>query len=252
MNIFHKILDCLFIRNITVENMLAQSDLKEFSYLPEKNKNKIRKYLQEGMSKGLNPQAVTLNLIGRINPQTFKREGGIISLSNQQKQEIKTIHSYLLNFDNRYFDVEMRDKRFDRSVRKSIRNKIPLAKEKIDKILNSIENLILRRDVGIVVHDEVFKAIAKSEYDSILKLINEGEITKDMVTKWWSDSGDEKTRESHKELGKRYDKAHAIPFDEPFITESGAKLMYPHDDTLGAPQEEISGCRCKCQYYIEF
>lgn len=242
----------LFIRNLAVEHLLSNSELKSFSSLPEKDRNKIRQYLKDGMSKGLNPQNITLNLIGRINPITHKREGGIISLSSQQKKEIEVIRAFLVNFDDRYFDIEMRDKRFDRSVKKANTTKIPLAQEHIDKILNSIENLILKRDVGLIVHNEVFEALNRNEFDSIKKYIDDGTITKDMVIKWWSSSGDERTRESHKELSKRYDKAHAIPFDEPFITKSGAKLMYPHDSSLGAPKEETDGCRCKCGYFVDF
>ena len=246
------IMQGLFIRNMAVENILEASDLREFSNLSEEERNRIRQYLKEGMSKGLNPQEISLNLIGRINPTTYKREGGIITLSSHQKKEVEIIRSFLINFDDKYFELEMRDKRFDKSIKKANSNKIPLTQEKIDKIINSIENLILRRDVGLIVHNEVFKAFSTNEHDSILRSINEGLITKDMVTKWWSNCGDEKVRESHKELGERYNKTHTIPFDEPFVTKSGQKLMYPHDDSFGAPKEEIDGCRCKCEYYIDF
>ena len=49
----------LFIRNLAVEHLLSNSELKSFSSLPEKDRNKIRQYLKDGMSKGLNPQNIT-------------------------------------------------------------------------------------------------------------------------------------------------------------------------------------------------
>ena len=103
-----------------------------------------------------------------------------------------------------------------------------------------------------IARTETMQAINRAERAAIAQNIEEGLITADMVTKWWSDTGDERTRISHVNLGNRYKKENAIGFDEPFETMNGSKLLYPGDTSLGADLHEIIHCRCKCQYYIEF
>jgi hypothetical protein len=60
--------------------------------------------------------------------------------------------------------------------------------------------------------------------------------------KTWATIGDNKVRESHREVDGL-----TIPIDQPFELEGGL-MMYPRDDSLGASDEEINGCRC----WLEF
>ena len=56
--------------------------------------------------------------------------------------------------------------------------------------------------------------------------------------KQWIYTRDARTRDDHRYRG-------VVPLDEPFeLPESGARLMYPGDTSLGAPLETIINCRC--------
>ena len=63
------------------------------------------------------------------------------------------------------------------------------------------------------------------------------------VYKVWRTRNDMRVRASHGEL-----EGNRIPLVNPFITISGAELMYPHDPT--APLSETAGCRCRLSYLI--
>lgn len=60
--------------------------------------------------------------------------------------------------------------------------------------------------------------------------------------KTWASMGDNKVRESHRAVDGL-----TIPIDQPFELVGGL-MMYPRDDSLGASDEEINGCRC----WLEF
>ena len=58
------------------------------------------------------------------------------------------------------------------------------------------------------------------------------------LTHTWETMRDEKVRGSHALADGQ-----TVPINEPF-TVGGYKLMFPCDDSLGAPPDEVLGCRC--------
>jgi hypothetical protein len=62
-----------------------------------------------------------------------------------------------------------------------------------------------------------------------------------VARKAWLTSGNDNVRDSHKDAGKKYSVAKAIPLDEPFIV-GGHALQYPGDSS--GPTEEIINCHC--------
>ena len=71
------------------------------------------------------------------------------------------------------------------------------------------------------------------EYDDLITAVENG-----ATTKTWHTERDKRVRPTHKEA-----ELQTVPIWEPFIV-GGAELMFPGDDSLGAPDEELSNCRC--------
>lgn len=240
-----------------IRNERAERDLKEFSSnfitnITEEVKNVIRFELSEGLARGDNPRTTALNIVGRVNPTTKKREGGVIGLSSNQVKWVANARKYLESLDKRYFTLGLRDKRFDSLVRKAIDNGTKLTKDEINKLITAYEKKALKYRGDAIARTEIIQAINRGEYASIRQAIEEGYIKENQVRKWWDDTGDSRTRLTHIGLGNKYNKKNMIGFNEPFVSSSGSKLMYPGDLSLGANLKEIVHCRCKAQYDIDF
>lgn len=240
------------IRNPKVEEELSEYSSNFITNISDEIKTNIRATLTDGQSRGVNPRETALNIIGRINPTTKKREGGVIGLSTNQVGWVSNARLYLENLDKRYFNLGLRDKRFDSLVQKAINDKRKLTKDEISRLLTAYENKALRFRGNAIARTETMQAINRGEYAAILQNIEDGLIAENQVTKWWDDTHDGRTRLTHISLGNIYDRRNPIPFNEPFVTATGQQLLYPGDRSLGADLREIVNCRCKAQYNIDF
>lgn len=240
------------IRNYAVEQDLRDYSSRFVTNISDEVKESVQITLSDGMARGLNPRETALNIVGRMDKSTGKRIGGTIGLAANQTRWVNNARLYLQNLDERYFTLRLRDKRFDSVVKKAIAEGNKLNKEKISQLITAYENKALKYRADAIARTETMQAINRAERAAIAQNIEEGLITSDMVIKWWSNSKDERVRESHIILGSKYNKQNAIGFDEPFETSTGSKLLYPGDTSLGANPREIIHCRCKCMYYVDF
>jgi len=81
--------------------------------------------------------------------------------------------------------------------------------------------------------------IALNETNWIYNNENHKELVKKgQLTHTWLSKQDERVRDSHVRADGQ-----TVPIDEPF-TVNGYKMMFPSDDSLGAPASETLNCRC--------
>lgn len=240
------------VRNPTIERQLAQYSSDFITNMTNEMKESVRLILTDGVARGENPRATALNIVGRIDPVTKKRVGGVIGLSKNQTNWVINVRKYLTNLDERYLTMGLRDKRFDSVFKKAIMERKPLTEETIVRMLTAYEQKAVRYRGEMIARTETIEAINRAESDAIHQAIDEGLITKNMVRKWWDDTGDGRTRPSHLYMGRTYNRENPIPIDEPFVFQSGEKCMYPGDTSLGLSPKEVINCRCKVQYEIDF
>lgn len=245
------------IFQFNMRNYAVEQDLRKFSSnwitnITNEVKENIRISLEEGMRNGDNPRTTALNIVGRVNLSTRKREGGVIGLSSNQLRWVSNTKNYLEELDERYFNLKLRDKRFDATVRKAIDNNENLSKKTIEKLLTSYKARALRYRGEVIARTETLHSISRGRNASYIQAIEEGTLTKRQITKEWDDVGDGRERLSHVYLGNKYGRGKGIGFDEAFITQSGARLMYPGDNSLNAPLDEIIQCRCRARYRVDW
>jgi hypothetical protein len=82
--------------------------------------------------------------------------------------------------------------------------------------------------------------------ESYRQAIDAGDLSPENVTGTWGATGDRRTRDTHQEMNGQNRK-----FGTPFVSPSGARLMYPGDTSLGAGPEEIVNCRCTKIFRID-
>lgn len=251
-NAFGLVTPVFNIRNSAVERELSEFSSRFVKEITDEMRKSIQETLTDGMMRGINPRETAINIVGRYNPVTHKRIGGTIGLASNQVKWVNNARRYLENLDERYFSLGLRDKRFDSIVKKAIAEGKKLTKEKISQLITAYESKALKYRADAIARTETIQAINRAERAAIAQQIEKGLITADLVTKWWSNSADERVRLSHVELGRRYNKENQIGFDEPFETMTGSKLLYPGDTSFGADASEIIHCRCKCMYRVDF
>lgn len=240
------------MRNPRVENDLKVNSSILITRLTEEARQNVRNALQDGMIKGDNPRTTALNIVGRIDPVTKQRIGGVIGLTENQEMWVRNAERYLKQLDPKYFNLKLRDKRFDSIVQKAIESGKPLSSDDVSKIITRYKAAALKWRGENISRTETIQALNRGEYMANMQLVQEGLIKPEQVTKEWDDVGDSRVRHTHRFLAQKYGKGKGIGLDEPFISPSGARLMFPGDSRLGAPVEEIAHCRCRVHIRVNW
>lgn len=237
------------VRNLGGEQELRQNSAAMVTNIVADQRAAIRTALEEGLSQGQNPTRTALNVVGKINRVTGRREGGIIGLTQAQERYVASARAELSSGDpealRNYLTRGRRDKRFDRAVMQAIKAERPLPADAVDKITARYSDSLLKLRGDMIGRTETIRALGKSRDDAIRQQINAGKIDAADVTKEWVAAIDGRTRETHVALHGK-----SASMDGKFHSPSGAFLAFPGDPS--APAAEVVNCRCVLTYRIDY
>lgn len=235
------------LRSPRAERWLRDASSRLVTEVVEPQREMIRSFLTQGLAAGNNPRTMALDLVGRVNRVTKVREGGIIGLTSQQSAWVTRARAELESLDDRYLGRKLRDKRFDKAVKKAIADGKPLPAATIDNAITRMQAITEKYRGDVIARTEAITALRAGQFESIEQAINESEIERADIVKVWDDTGDARTRPEHVQAGIDY--ADGIPVDEPFIVD-GEALMYPGDQ--GGSAANTIQCRCSMFTRIDF
>ena len=236
------------MRNTQAEDWLRQQSSSLVTRVQEDTRVNIMNILETGTREGNNPRTTALDIVGRIDPITQRRTGGIIGLAQNQEQWVSNARVDLMtgNYEN-YLRRVQRDKRFDSVVRAAMKSGEPLSQSEIDKLIIRYKDKLLKMRGEAIGRTETVQALNRSQFETMRQAIDIGSIKRADAFKVWDTAGDARVRESHKLMdGQR------VQIDEPFVTPDGERLMHPGDISLGASAGEIIHCRCRIKWDIDF
>ena len=247
----------LTIFRFDMRNELAEQDLRFHSStfiagITDEIRENVRITLEQGMIEGRNPRNTALDIVGRIDPQTGKRVGGVIGLTNNQTSWVTTARRRLQTLDKKYFNMGLRDKRFDSIVQRAIQENRSLTNSEVEKIVIAYKKNALRFRGEAISRTETIQSINRGEFAAYKQAVADGTIQQKALTKEWDDVGDNRTRTTHSVLGEKYGKNKGIDLDDAFVSPSGSRLLYPGDQSLNADPSEIVFCRCKARYRVNW
>jgi len=236
-------------RNLAAENWMRDHSATLVTNIVEDQKVAIRSALEEGLRRGDNPTKTALWVAGRVNRVTGKREGGIVGLTAQQSQYVASARQELLSGDvaamRNYLDRGRRDKRFDRTVLKALKEDKPLPAETVDRIVTRYADGLLKLRADTIALNETFEALASAKEIAFRQQIDKGRVQAQAVTKTWRRSPSEHPRLQHTAMhGQK------VQFDQPFTAPDGTPIPYPH--APGVPARHTLGCKCFAEYKIDF
>lgn len=208
----------------------------------------IRESLSAGLERGDNPTRTALNVVGRVNRATGRREGGVIGLTSQQARYVQSATQELLSGDpealRHYLTRERRDKRFDKTVLKAIAEEKSLPIETVNRITGRYSDGLLKLRGDMIARTETMAALNASQVAAYRQAIGEGKIDAQAVVKVWHSARDDRVRYSHSRLnGQR------VGINGRFTSPYGSQLEYPGDPK--APTFETVGCRCWMQVRVD-
>lgn len=241
-------LDILFnIRNFAAENWLRSHSSTLIREITEDIRTASRNFLTAGMEAGNNPRTVALDLVGRLNRATGRREGGVLGLTSAQEQWIRNYEAELRDPERlaKALARKRRDKRFDSAIRAAIKEGRALDANTVAKMVQSYRNKALKLRGDTIGRTEALASMHQASYEAMRQAIEAGQIDADLVTAKWKTAKDFRVRDTHRALdGKE------VPFGETFITPRGNRLRFPGDPS--APGEERINCRCTLQYRVDY
>ncbi len=237
-----------------VRNPRAEADLRQHSSnlvteIVADQRQMVRQVLTAAMEAGENLRTVALDIAGRINAATGKREGGLLGLTSSQEQWVRSFKARLASGDpaemRAALGMTLRDKRFDRTVEKAIREERPVPAELLSKMVAAYKNRALRYRGEAIGRTEAMWALHKGAVEAAQQAIDAGQVQESAVQKVWHSAADNRVRETHRALNS--DK---VGFRAEFVSPSGARLLYPGDPGGGAA--EVVACRCWMDLRVDF
>jgi hypothetical protein len=239
------------LRNPRAERWVREHSSTRIVEIVRDQREAVRVIVEAGVRLGDNPRRTALDIVGRINRATGRREGGTLGLTSTQAQWVANAREELLSGDptllRRYLARERRDKRFDRSILKAIREGEPVPRDVARSAADRYSDRMLQLRGETVARTETLSSMQAAKDEAFRQAVEAGEVSREQITKVWNATGDNRTRDSHADMDGQ-----EVPLDQPFVTPSGARLMYPTDSSLGAPAEETIQCRCYLEHRIDF
>ncbi len=232
-------------RNIRAENWLREHSSTLITRITDDQRASIRTVLEQGLIDGRNPRSTALDIVGRINRATGRREGGILGLSGPQQQAVQKALEELRSDDPaimaRYFSRVRRDRRFDAAVRKAMEAGRPVESELATRIIGRYRDRLLDLRGTTIARTETMAALNQSGVEAMQQAIDTGAVKADTVTKTWHTARDPRVRDSHAAQDRQ-----SVGLSELFSN----GLAYPGDPAGGA--SETANCRCWCEMRIDF
>ena len=215
--------------------------------LQEEMREAIRVTAREGLDAGRGPRSVARDILGAKVGNG--RQGGTLGLTANQAANVARARAELQDPEKmgRFLDRKLRDRRFDGMIKKAMREGRPLAASDVDRIAGRYAERALKLRSETIARTEALGAMNAGRQEAIAQKVADGSIPAGAVTKIWRSTPSSRTRDTHSAMDGQ-----EVAFTAPFVSPSGARMMYPGDRSLGAPASEIVACRCAHQVRVDY
>jgi hypothetical protein len=184
--------------------------------------------------------AITEELLRGGGPASMARAfRDAIGLTAYQEGVVRRYRRLLEEGSREALSRELRDKRFDSTVRRATRakNPEPLGQAQIDRMVERYREKMLRSRAETIAQTEGVRVTAEARDEAFRQAARNSGLDLDLVDEIWNSTRDGRTRETHRAMNRQ-----VRPFGVPFDSPSGAQLRYPGDPA--APASETINCRC--------
>ena len=203
---------------------MQQERLRYIREFTADQRNATRAALTDGIERGLNP---------RDQARNFRSS---IGLTHRQQQAVINYRRLLSEGSSEALDRQLRDRRFDRTIARAIREGKPLTRAQIDTMVGRYNERYIKYRSEVIGRTEALRAVHSGNAEMYRQAVDAGQVTIKQLERTWVTARDGRVRDTHSALGgtKR-------GLDESWDTHNGS-IRYPGDPD--APSAETIQCRC--------
>lgn len=181
--------------------------------------------LNDGVRRGLRPDQIA---------RSFRDSLG---LTVTQQRAVQNFRRLLEEGDSAALTRALRDKRFDRTVNRAIKDGLALTPKQVDRMVDRYRERYINYRANVIARSEALAATNAGDDEMWQQAIDKGIVDPDDVTSTWRTAADERVRDSHSFMNGQ-----VRPFGEPFLSGNGNLLRFPGDPQ--APTSDTIQCRC--------
>lgn len=183
-------------------------------------------------------QAVTRSMISGAGPTATARAfRDAIGLTAYQEGVVERYRVLLERGSSEALDRDLRDKRFDGTIRRSLRERKPLEPAQVDRMVERYRERMLKSRAETIATTEGTRVTSEARDEAFRQAAEASGLDLSLVDEIWNSTRDQRTRETHRAMNRQ-----VRPFGVAFDSPSGAQLRYPGDPL--APAAEVIRCRC--------
>lgn len=191
-----------------------------------------REIIARGVGAGTNPLAVARELRDSLGLTQF------------QEQAVRNYRTLLEEGSRDALDRQLRDARFDPTVRRAISSDAPIPSQTIDLMVDRYRQKAINLRAETIARTEGLRAASEGVQAGFEQAVQRGVIEHSDVVREWAGRNDGRERESHILMNGQ-----KRGLTEPFLSGDGNLLMYPRDPT--APAEDTINCRCRTLFRMK-
>lgn len=202
--------------------------VREFS---RAQRDATRTALVQAIRDGVGPAAAA---------RTFRNS---IGLTSYQLGMVDSYRTLLESSSRQALERALRDRRFDSILSEAVEGGDALTASQINRMVDRYHDQLLALRADTIARTETHRLFAQAQEEGLQEVMEQTGISAGEVRRVWLATHDKRTRDTHADMDGQ-----EVGFNEPFVSPSGARLMYPGDPN--APANETINCRCVVTYVI--
>tara|TARA_R110002167_G_scaffold93122_2_gene249816 strand:+ start:14502 stop:15488 length:987 start_codon:yes stop_codon:yes gene_type:complete len=208
-----------FAMQVARENQLRL--VREFG---DTQRRATREALIDGVRNGANPK------------QQAKAFVDSIGLTERQVKAVNNYNRLLREGDGEALNRALRDKRFDRTVRRAMESGQQLTEAQMGKMTDRYRERYLQYRSRVIARTEALRSVHQGKHAMYEQAIQNGDLDARNLTQEWETSLKDNVRDSHVDMHGQIQ-----PWGQMFI--SGKGNAAPHPGAFGVAEEDI---QCVC------
>lgn len=198
--------------------------------ITEETRGAVRDVMAEQLTAGINPRAVATRL------------GDIVGLTSHQAAQVGRYRAALVEGDMKALAMKLRDKRFDASVARAIREGGGVPADKIGQLVGRYAARLRRFRGEMIGRTESIRATNLGAHQGMRQAIEGGHVPEGGLTRRWIVARDERTCPVCKAIARL--NAKGVPFEVPFQAPTGTVMRPPaHPNCLPGGTLVAAGTR---------
>lgn len=213
-------------------NIMQDNRLRIIREFLQEQRLATRQALVDGIRRGLNPIAQARNFRSSIG------------LTSRQQTAVENFRRLLGEGSSEALQRQLRDRRFDPTVRRAISGDLVLTDAQVEKMVGRYRDRFIKFRSEVIARTEALRAVHEGVEQSFNQAIANGVIDADTLQRTWHTAADPRVRDSHTVMNGQQQ-----PHGEPFVSGDGNQLRFPGD--INAPASDTIQCRCAVSTRVE-